>query len=197
MATTDDTWVFGYGSLVSPTSMARTIGRVAGADEIAVAQLDGYGRRWNYGAISVRGQWTHAGQVVTDGVMVALGVERSDGERCNGVVVRVSDDELARLDLRERSYDRTDVSDLITIEPPVAGTATARPAGARIVTYVPRPEAIAHYRTGRDQRRAAIRQDYWDLVDEAFARLGPQHLDQYRSTPAPDVPVVEMEWAAR
>lgn len=189
---TPDTWVFGYGSLVSPASMARTIGRVVGPDEVAPARLAGFGRRWNYGALSVTGTWEHAGTSVATGVMVALGIEASASERCNGVLVRVSDHDLAGLDRRERHYDRTDVTDLIELAPPVAGRATAQPHGARIVTYVPRVEAIEHYRAGRDARRAAIRQDYWDLVDDAFATLGDDHHVEYRATPPPDIPIVEM-----
>ena len=194
---TRETWVFGYGSLVSKASMARTIGRVVGADEVAPARLAGYGRRWNYGALEVAGAWDRDGVRVADGVMVALGVVASADELCNGVIVRVSDDDLAGLDLRERHYDRTDVTDRIALAPPVDGIATAQPDGVRIVTYVPRPVAIEHYESARDVGRAAIRQDYWDLVTHAFTALGPRHLDEYRTTPLPDVPIVDMTWTPR
>lgn len=193
--TTPETWVFGYGSLVSSASMARTIGRVVDPADVAVAQLDGYGRRWNYGAMQVRANWTHRATAVADGVMVALGLEVSATECCNGVVVRVDADDLVGLDRRERNYDRTDVTDLIRIDDPVPDVATGRAHGARIVTYVPRPSAVEHYLAARDAQRAAIRQDYWDLVDDAFEVLGPRHLVQYRTTPAPDIPVVEMTWS--
>ena len=56
-------------------------------------------------------------------------------ETCNGLVVRVDADELARLDWRERDYERTDVTDRIDL-----------PAGvvaSRVYTYLPRPSAIA------------------------------------------------------
>lgn len=192
-----ETWVFGYGSLVSPASMATTIGRVAGPHDVAPAELAGFGRRWNYGALSVTGSWKHDGRSIVDGVMVALGLTPSDGERCNGVAVRVNDDDLVGLDLRERHYDRTDVTDQITLGEPVEGLATARPRDARIFTYVPRIEAVEHYTAGRDGGRAAIRQDYWNLVDDAFATLGPAHLEQYRTTPPPDIPIVEMTWTRR
>jgi cation transport regulator ChaC len=188
---TGRTWVFGYGSLVSPTSLATTIGRVVAPGEVAVAELAGFGRRWNYGAMHVRGTWSHDGVAVTDGVMVALGLTAGD-ESCNGVMVAVDPGELANLDRRERDYDRTDVTDRMTVLDGVTGVATARPASVRIVTYVPRASAVERYQTARDAGRAAIRQDYWDLVDGAFAALGPDHLARYRATPPPDIPVVEM-----
>ena len=43
--------------------------------------------------------------------MVSLGLIASDAESCNGVIVRVTAEELAMLDWRERDYERTDVSD--------------------------------------------------------------------------------------
>lgn len=186
-----DTWVFGYGSLVSPSSLATTIGRVVEPADVAVAELTGFGRRWNYGAAGVRGSWADGENTVDDGVMVALGLVPAD-EACNGVAVRVTPDELDRLDARERHYDRTDVTECITLLPPVDGVADASPTAVRFVTYVPRADAIERYEHARDARRAAIRQDYWDLVDHAFAALGTDHLARYRRTPAPDVPVVTM-----
>ncbi len=187
-------WVFGYGSLVSPASLALTIGHLVQPSAVAVAELGGYGRRWNYGAQHVRGAWTHDGVDIVDGVIVALGLVDAADETCNGVAVEVTDDELAGLDRRERDYQRTDVTDRITILDGVDGVAAAQPAGARFVTYVPRASAVDRYAAGRDAGRAAIRADYWDLVDGAFAALGRAHLSRYRTTPAPDVPIVEMQW---
>lgn len=179
-----DTWVFGYGSLVSPASMATTIGRTVAADDMAVAHLDGYGRRWNYGSLHLRGDWDHDGVAVTQGLVVSLGLVVADTEACNGVIVRVTGDELAHLDWRERDYERADVTDLIRLD-------EDRRAGP-VMTYVPRPSAIERYEAARDQRRAGIRQSYWDLVSAAFGDLGRDHLDRYAATPAPDIPVVDM-----
>lgn len=179
-----DTWIFGYGSLVSPASMATTIGRVVASHDVAVAHLDGYGRRWNYGSMHLRGDWEHDGSAVTQGLVVSLGLVVADAESCNGVVVRVSADELAQLDWRERDYERTDVSDLIRRE-------DDRPT-ERVMTYVPRPSAIERYETARDRRHAGIRRSYWELVNAAFGDLGGDHLDRYEATPPPDVPIVDM-----
>jgi cation transport regulator ChaC len=178
------TWIFGYGSLVSPASMATTIGRVVASHDMAVAHLDGYGRRWNYGSMHLRGDWQHDGSAVTQGLVVSLGLVVADPETCNGVVVRVTADELAQLDWRERDYERTDVSDLIRRD-------DDRPA-ERVMTYVPRPSAIERYEAARDRRQAGIRRSYWELVSAAFGDLGGDHLDRYQATPSPDVPVVDM-----
>ncbi len=180
----DTTWIFGYGSLVSPTSMATTIGRDVASHHVAIAHLDGYGRRWNYGSLHLRGDWTHEGLIITQGLVVSLGLVASDAESCNGVIVRVTADELAMLDWRERDYERTDVTDRIRLE--------SDTRAERVMTYVPRTRAIERYEAARDVGRAGIRQSYWALVAAAFGDLGGDHLDRYESTPAPDVPVVDM-----
>lgn len=186
-------WVFGYGSLVSPTSAARTIGRrfVAGVDA-TTATLHGYGRRWNYGSLTQRGTWrTDGGEV--HGTVVALGLEPLDGASCGGVVLRVDPDEVARLDRREADYDRVDVTAQVEVGIDV-GTPTG-PAfvDAPVVTYVPRPSAVERYLVARDAGRAAVRRDYWDLVHGAFDALGPGHLDAFVvTTPVPDIPVVDV-----
>jgi dephospho-CoA kinase len=181
---TTPVWVFGYGSLVSPTSMATTIGRTPAPDDIVVGRLLGYGRRWNYGSMHLRGTWHHDGVHVEQGVVVSLGLVPAADECCNGVAVRVTAEELSALDWRERDYERTVVTEQIGAE--------GLPSGAVVVTYVPRTSAVERYESARDAGIAGIRQSYWELVDEAFATLGADHLDEYRRTPAPDVPVVEM-----
>ncbi len=181
-------WVFGYGSLVSPVSFGHTLGRdlVPGVDFFE-AELDGYGRRWNYGtdvtftAVGPDGVERH------DWIFVALGLVRAGDESTNGVIGWVDDAELVALDRRESRYDRVDVTEIVTL-PPAASPAVG---DAPVVTYVPRAEPIAAYEDARARGVAAITMRYWDLVDEAFADLGTDRRDRYRATtPDPDIPVL-------
>ena len=64
------TWVFGYGSLVSPVSLASTIGRPIEYHDVVVTHLMGYGRRWNYGSMHLRGGGHHDGVTVRQGRVV-------------------------------------------------------------------------------------------------------------------------------
>ena len=68
-------WVFGYGSLVSPTSFGRTLGRTLtpGVDHLA-AELAGFGRRWNYGVMHSTGWWVDDAGERYERSIVALGV---------------------------------------------------------------------------------------------------------------------------
>lgn len=184
------TWIFGYGSLVSPASLASTIGRtVAIGDGMHVAQLSGFRRAWNYGSEVLRGDWTtDDGAPIVGGLVVSLGLVADADESINGVVFSLNDDELADLDWRERAYDRVDVSDRVTLIPPSGADAFDE----SVAVYVPRQVAIERYERHRDAATAGIRKSYWELVDAAFGELGPEHLDWYRRTPPPDVPVVDI-----
>lgn len=187
---TGHTWVFGYGSLVSPTSVARTTERVIDAPhERVVTHLRGYGRRWNYGSHRLRGNWTADGVSVTNGTVISLGLAVAADEACNGVSILVTPDELDRLDERERDYEMTDITDSVTIESDHVDPA----ALGRVVTFVPRATAIARYETARDAGRAAVEVRYWNLVHAAFDELGVEHRRLLDSTPSPDVPVVDVE----
>lgn len=178
-------------------SLGVTIGRaVDHGGEFRPATLDGYGRRWNYGSLRQRADWHGPFGAVDGGIVVSLGVERSEDEATNGAIVRVDADELARLDRRESDYDCVDVTERIRL--PAIGDADEAVDRA-IVTYVPRPSAVARYRQARGERRGAVRRGYVELVEGAFADLGGDELSRYRaSTPEPDVPIVEFEsvWLA-
>lgn len=191
-------WVFGYGSLVAPHSVAQTIGRTPDrTDGWASARLGGYGRRWNYGSLRQRASWSDGSGVVDGGVVVSLGIAAAGDESVNGAVVRVAHHELERLDERESDYDRIDVTEVVSIDVRIGNRIENRIDGridGTVWTYLPRPSAIARYEEARAERRAAVRRGYVELVRRAFGELGPDELDVYlASTPTPDVPVVDFE----
>jgi cation transport regulator ChaC len=193
---TVDLWVFGYGSLVSNSSLARTLGRdVVLPAHRSIATLHGFGRRWNYGSLHLRANWRHAGRSVASGIVVSLGLEEAD-ESCNGVIVRVSAGELALLDWRERDYQRIAVTSQVTsqVTSLVSADGSDPSEPHRVFTYVPRPSAISRYERARDEGRAAIRSEYVRLVRQAFGELGAHQLAVFeRTTPEPDVPVLDLE----
>lgn len=179
-------WVFGYGSLVSPASFGHTLGRAPrpGVD-FHEAEIGGYGRRWNYGVASIRGETDEPDGSIKHWTVVALGLVESPDEAVNGVIGWVEEHELVALDAREQQYDRVEVTQLALVH----GVEVRGP----IVTYVPRREPRELYESARDRGEAAVEQRYWDLVDGAFADLGADRCERYRATtPDPDVPIVAM-----
>ena len=180
-------WIFGYGSLVDAESFGATIGRTLrpGVDFFE-AELEGFGRRWNYGVMHASASGPGPDGSLIEYTPIALGVVRASGETVNGVVGWVEADELALLDRRERHYVRIDVTKVTTVH-------DADAFSGSIAVYIPRQEAVSHYEGAREAGVAAIEQRYWDLVDRAFAKLGPSALARYRtSTPPPDVPVMAL-----
>lgn len=181
-------WVFGYGSLVAPASVGQTIGREPqrGTD-LAAARLAGFGRRWNYGSLRQRADWSGPVGRVSAGVVVSLGIAASSDESANGAIVRVDDAELERLDLRESDYERIDVTAHVELHDELR-------CDGVVWTYLPRPSAIERYETAAATGRAAVRLGYVELVEAAFAAMGADHLDSYRTTtPTPEVPVLTFE----
>ena len=135
-------WIFGYGSLVDPSSFGATLGRALrpGVDFFE-AELAGFGRRWNYGVmhVSASGRGPEGDEV--EYTIVALGIVRAPDETVNGVVGWVTHDELALLDHRERHYDRIDV----TADTTVHG---AQDFSGPVAVYYPRHIVLGYVTMG-------------------------------------------------
>src|SRR4051812_8011733 len=106
-----------------------------------------------------------------------------------GALLPVAADALARLDRRERQYERRDVSALVDAGPEQAA-ATAGP----VWSYVGRAPGRARVAAGREGTApVVIQRAYVDLVESAFAALGDGALARYRaSTEPPPFPVREL-----
>jgi cation transport regulator ChaC len=172
--------VFAYASLVDPASAALTLGRKV---EVIPARLTGWLRRWSTARDNLAVEKTFAR--VDDGSLprfcLGLNLEPDPGvdEGLNGVLIRVSEAELRRLDLRELRYDRFELSD--SIEGMSAGI-------ERVVAYRAKPEHLAP----APPPGAVILASYVESVEAAFAALGAEQLELYRSTTEPPpAPVVE------
>ncbi len=180
--------VFGYGSLVLCDLLAEFLGRPLDSGD-GPCRLEGYRRTWNV-AMDNRVRLPDykfyldpvTGQA--PGVFVAyLNVMPAVGRRVNGLVIRVDQDQLERLDRRERNYYRIDVTDKIDVFRP-----------GRVWVYVGKPEGVARYEEGLRTGTLVVTRGYLDLVDEAFAALGEAQLAEYRDTTDPmPGPVVDLE----
>jgi hypothetical protein len=202
--------VFGYASLVLDEGGRGT-----------VARLPGYRRVWG---------------VATDNLRAIPGykmyLDRSDGSRpavyvafvdidpdpssvVNGVVRPVSEAELELLDLRERNYDRVDVSGQMEGQTPVRCSSENHPCGARPIgdrpallrrcgcapplegrvwTYRGSPEGRERLRRGRAEGRAVVSRDYLEKVLAGFAALGPEQERAFaESSCLDDLPVADLE----
>jgi len=195
--------VFAYGSLVRSQSAAELLGRpIVGAQP---ARLVGWQRRWSLKRHNLTCEKTFARSQdgSTPKWVLALNIEpvRVQGpaitegrpgatepdERPNGLLIPITDQELARFDQREMRYARVDVSGQVHVSARGGGAETG-PDFARVVAYSAQPD---HY-AARPPDDAVILRSYVLAVERAFARLGASELSDYRlSTEAPPVEVVD------
>jgi len=155
-------------------------------DRFGPARLAGWRRVWNVGS----DEESHPERVVYragerfHGVMVVLGIEPTASARpCDGAVFPATRYDLANLDIRERNYDRVDVTHEVSWP--------NKPADCEVHTYVPKPTAINRIGRAEGVRPVVVRRGYFTLVEEAFTEAG--QLDSYReTTPAPPYPIVDL-----
>ena len=184
-------YAFGYGSLVSRESLAISLGRPVERNTLVPAELTGYRRTWNVATdnrVRLPGYKVYVDDAGRrpDVAIAFLGVEAEAAAAANGALVQVSEDELELLDRRERNYVREEVTEQITRPPHIA-------AGARIVTYLPRPQARGRALTARAEGRLRTTQAYARLVHAAFEELGVEHLERFERTTEPiDFDVVDL-----
>lgn len=164
-------FVFGYGSLASPGSVQATLGRPLGPGQFHPADLAGWRRAWNVGSDrSSHPERTFVldadGSEFT-GLTVVLGITPSapDAVACPGAVFAVGAGDLDLLDVRERNYERIEVTGAVTW--------AAMPEHRRVYTYRPRPQAVRRIADAQATGRPiAVRQGYVDLVHAAFRSTG-------------------------
>jgi gamma-glutamylcyclotransferase (GGCT)/AIG2-like uncharacterized protein YtfP len=171
-------YVFGYASLVA-------------APDGVPACLRGHRRVWGVAmdnAVAIPGYKVYE---LPDGTRPAAAVAFLDLERAgdavvDGALLEVDDAGLARLDARERQYERVDVSAQID-----GGGVGDRP----VWTYVGRAPGRARVAAGRaGGAEVVVQRAYVDLVEAAFAALGGQALERYRASTElpPPFPVLEL-----
>jgi hypothetical protein len=100
-------WLIGFGTLLSSASLARDIGDSATAGKMFYPiEVPGYKRLFN-----VQPDHYESSHVLsTTGIETgAMNVQPSPGHSFNGVLFHASEEELVRLDQRERYYDRVPV----------------------------------------------------------------------------------------
>ena len=166
--------LFAYGSLVSPESFARTLGREP--DAVTAARLPGWRRRWSLLRDNLSAEKTFArgdsGELPR--WVVGLNLERDDAAEAelapNGVLIEISEGELERLDVRELRYDRVEV--------------TGEVGGAgfdRVVTYTARPEHFA----AQPPDGAVAMAPYLRAIEAAFTALGEGQWELFLETTGP------------
>ncbi len=103
-----EVYLFGYGSLISPESVARTLGREPDVARHKPVWLNGYERGWTVHDM------VRSGPENVVRPTAFLNIAPHAGRRCNGIAVPVKTTDLDGFDRRERCYARVDVSACVT-----------------------------------------------------------------------------------
>ena len=155
-------YVFGYGSLINQESAARTLHRLPTREELIPARLHGWQRKWQIDAEAFLDDQPAR--------LVFLDIVPSgNGTPVNGILIPLNtDDELARLDQRERHYNRTDVTRII--DPGIDGI---------IYTYIGKPERT------NPPPDALVMSEYERVVAEGLHFWGTDFENEYHRTTIP------------
>jgi pimeloyl-ACP methyl ester carboxylesterase len=168
--------IFGYGSLLSITSLERTLGR-SYAGPFQTCQLRGWRRRWNVAMPNKAFVYRDGGAWVTPDKIFYLNVERDEASSVNGILFVVSTEELKQFDEREWIYDRVDVSERL---------ADVRVEGGAAWVYGGKPEFTGAHPAGPGQ--GAIRRTYLNILRDGHRDLGSTFAATYAATTEPVPP---------
>ncbi|HYI98606.1 MAG TPA: gamma-glutamylcyclotransferase family protein [Thermoleophilaceae bacterium] len=171
-------YVFGYGSLAGELPPGGS-----------VALLHGYRRVWgvaadNEHAIPGYKRYLLRADGSTPRVFVAfLDLAEDPDGAVNGVLAPADAEALARLDRRERNYDRVEVTPAID-----------HPPDGRVWTYVGSAEGRARLEAGRRDQRLVVARAYAESVHAAFRRLGDREYRRFLASSDLDgVPLLDFE----
>lgn len=165
------TYVFGYGSLLDPHSLRRTLPEIDPGDCIP-AKAGGMIRCFDV-AFPNDGSQQDKAYYAADGHrpprILLCNLRPAPGRSANGICIPVGPRELAAVRDRERRYTATDVTDLITAHP-----GRAAPAG-QVLAFLGRAEFSRSADAAHGVLSAAYRDtvlagaSYWDRQVSGFA----------------------------
>jgi len=153
--------VFCYGSLVNSVSRLKTIGRATtGTYCRLLAQAD-YARQWG-----IHAACSNSGEKLTALALVRADGEWTYGHNIGGILIEVTDKELARLDDREKGYVREPVP--ITLFDVVREGEKER----EVFTYVSGRLETPTY-------EFPIRRNYLNTCIDGFLEYGDKALEEF------------------
>lgn len=181
--------IFGYGSLFDPGHLQTYLGRdlLQGTD-FHFCSLKNYRRHWNIAmdnAVDIPGYKYYVDLRTGDRpnvVVTYLNIVEESSSLVNGIVFRVQQDELAKIDQRERNYSRSEVSEKLSVALP-------KPVWA----YVGLPEARQRFEEAFRQNRAVISRGYFESVVRSFKDRDSLSYDMFlETTEAPGIPLKDL-----
>lgn len=165
-----DYYVFGYGSLINPSSIKLTLKRKIGREDLQPAEISDYARSWSIVVPVVITENNHQNKKKINAVFLA--VQKNLGSTVNGVIFKTSKAEIDALDIREKAYLRTDITNNI-----------CKPSTREhsvYFTYVGKPKYFVNLYSN-----PIILKRYHDVVMQGLDFWGKSFADRFNETTQP------------
>ena len=148
-------YIFGYGSLINPASISKTLGRKIQKEELIIGTLPNYRRTWTV-PVKVKIP-SYPNQEFYEALFLDL--TEMKGNSCNGVLIPIIESTLPDFDEREKQYERKKV------------TVQTEQGSIDSFAYI----APSHKKT----QKGIILQKYLDLVKNAVFQYSLEFQKEY------------------
>lgn len=172
-------WVFGYASLVAdyPADSGSVVCVLAGRRRVLGVAADNARTEPSYKIYLSRRDGSRPAVYVA-----FVDIVDDPSTSIAGIAIPVDAAALAALDLRERNYDRTDVTGSVT---GVEG---------RVWTYLGSEAGRERLRRGRASGLAVVSKDYLEKVHDGYRALGGVHYERFlASSELNDLPLRDLD----
>jgi cation transport regulator ChaC len=164
-----DYYVFGYGSLINPQSIALTLGRKVDPEGLTQVEITGYYRSWNLVVPVVISDQSQNSRTIN---AVFLDLQKRSGMAANGVIFSVEAYELENMDIREKQYERIEVTSNICY--------LDQKSDIAVYTYVGKPEFfVINYSNPKILKR------YHDVILQGLEYWGKDYARRFDQTTEP------------
>jgi hypothetical protein len=177
----NETAVVAYGSLLSVSSISKTLGHVYDGPFVA-CHIEGWRRCWDAAMPNQAFYYVGNGKRIYPDKILYLNVRARPGALMNCVVFVVTREQLEAMHKREWIYEPTDVNSCLR------GVRIER---GNAIMYVGRRENLL--RAGADPRTTAVRASYLRMLEHALERVDASFREDYRRTtdPVPEHLVID------
>lgn len=166
----NETAVVGYGSLLSISSIGRTLKREYNGPFV-ICHLEGWRRSWDVSMPNSAYYYVDKGYRIYPEKILYLNVRPAPGELLNCVVFVVNSDELESMNSREWIYSPISVNSILQ---------GVQIKGGNAILYVGSEGHILH--DVKSPKEAAIRGSYLLAVEMALQKMTPSFREEYSRT---------------
>lgn len=154
-------YLFGYGSLINLSSAQKSFKRTINQSDLIEVYINGYEKIWN----SIEHIYFDDIKEQVDGVF--LNLNKNNNSKTNGIIIKITDEELEYLKIREKNYSCIEIQqkDLLNIN-----------LDEKIFTFMTtNPDKIAKEKN----KKTFIAQKYIDIMTSCIKNYSDEFQDDF------------------